>query len=106
MDSALMESTRNQVRFFSFFFMVELFRPIRTFILREGRALSASDVHLFGTIIDNQYISGLEISHMMSVEINNNNMLYEAPSSTVVAVKTESGILTTSNYYKNDYEEE
>ena len=43
---------------------------------------------------------------MMSVEINNNNMLYEAPSSTVVAVKTESGILTTSNYYKNDYEEE
>ena len=36
----------------------------------------------------------------------NNKELYEAPATTVVEVKTESGILTTSNYYKNDYEEE
>ena len=36
----------------------------------------------------------------------NNKQLYEAPAVLVVEVKTESGILTTSNYYKNDYEEE
>ena len=36
----------------------------------------------------------------------NNKELYEAPAVLVVEVKTESGILTTSNYYKNDYEEE
>ena len=36
----------------------------------------------------------------------NGKVLYEAPATTVVEVKTESGILTTSNYYKNDYYEE
>ena len=39
--------------------------------------------------------------------MNNKELVaYESPTISVVEVKTESSILTTSNYYKNPYEEE
>ena len=36
----------------------------------------------------------------------NKKVLYEAPATAVVEVKMEGGILTTSDYRRNDYYEE
>ena len=33
-------------------------------------------------------------------------VVYEAPTTVVVEIKTETGILTVSNYYENEYYEE